>query len=245
MRIGLCGMPDEADLVQGYGFDYLEIPIAATLAKGDVSPGSLPIEASNVFFPGDFPLYDRAAREAYVADVFPRARDLGIQVMVVGSGRAREAKEGEDPAAREADFVAAVAELQQLAQHFEIVLAPESLNRTETNVGNNSGRLAHRLREVGVAYTADSYHILREGTEDLAQTFSEAIPFAPAHVHLSGRDRKVPRPDDPELVAFFRRLNEVGYTGRISIEANRTLGEPAFRAAVDTVRQLRAAGGYR
>ena len=77
-------------------------------------------------------------------------------------------------------------------------MAPESLNRSETNVGNDLGQLAKDLAAKGIAYTADLYHILYEANADgHPPDFAEQLPFAPLHVHLADLPRHVPAPDDP------------------------------------------------
>jgi hypothetical protein len=122
-------------------------------------------------------------------------------------------------------------------------MAPESLTRLETNVGNDLGRLARLLKERGVAYTADSFHVLKEwefgtqgegrgtrdegrGTRDEGPSdahWTEQIPFAPAHIHIGDLPRNYPKAADPMMRGFARRIKELGYDGRISLECS--LGE--------------------
>jgi sugar phosphate isomerase/epimerase len=187
----------------------------------------VPVETTNLFFSSDLRLYENESRSIKAAErTIRRAAELGgVQIMVVGSGAARKSAPN-----READwcFVRFVEILNQANRNTKdctIVLAPESLNRDETDVGNDLAQLAHSLHEVGLGYTADSYHVLKEWDYDgrqssLEDLFKVQVPFAPNHVHLGPLTRKAPKADDPMLLAFFQRLKEFGYDGRISLECS-------------------------
>jgi hypothetical protein len=155
--------------------------------------------------------------------------------MVVGSGNSRRAPDGYDPLLAEQDFIEVVADCQVIADRYGITLAPESLNHLETNVGYELGRLAKGLAARGVAYTVDSYHILVEGGQSDLVT---QIPFAPAHVHLGNLPRTPPTPDDEDMIAIFRRLREVGYSGRFSLEARHEWTQEALERALADMRTL-------
>jgi len=109
----------------------------------------------------------------------------------------------------------------------EVIFAPESLNRSETNVGVECGEMARVLASYGVAYTADSYHLLyewnangREGGREYPteEYWTEQIPHLPVHVHLGDLPRNLPEENDPMILGFFERLSALGYTGRVSLE---------------------------
>lgn len=165
--------------------------------------------------------------------------------MVVGSGGARRSPEGTDPSQAEAEFVSIAAEIQEMARPFGIVIAPESLNRSETNVGNDLAAFATALVAAGSGYTADSYHVLYEwradgGSEPATdpEFFAQQMPTKPDHVHLASAERVLPRGDDPELQAFAAQLRELGYDGRVSLEARHDGSPEALRDALDGMKAL-------
>ena len=152
--------------------------------------------------------------------------------MVLGSGGARRApavgQEWED------DFVEVAAALDEFAKVHGIRVVPESLNKSETNVGNDLEKLARSLHARGLGYTADAYHVLRE--EGVSPDWEKQIPFAPAHVHFASYERKVPQPDDRMLEPFFKRLKALGYRGRVSFEGS--LEDLTPREALERLRAV-------
>ncbi len=115
------------------------------------------------------------------------------------------------------------------------LIAPEALNRSETNLGNDCGKFANTMHYYGIPYTADVYHILYEWDADGREGgltvpsdafWEEQLPFAPAHVHLADLPRRAaPAADDPMLAGFFRRLKAMDYQGRMSLEVKTPFDE--------------------
>ncbi len=213
---GLCCGPEKAEEALQSGFSYVELP-AAPLAEGADYSG-LPVAATNLFFPGGLSLYsDRAACEAHARKVISRAIELGIPLMVIGSGGVRKAPDGDDPAQREAEFCDFVAEMQD--EFPQVSLAPESLNRSETNIGNDYGPFAVTLAHRGCSATLDAYHV---GLEPGFSGWEGRIPVLPKHLHLASPSRVMPEPDCPFLLSLFVALNQMGYSGTASFEGNWT-----------------------
>lgn len=231
MRFGVCCGLDEARLAVEVGFHYVEIGAHLLVKAPDLAPyRELPIEATNLFFPPDIVLFgpQRTPYLDYARAAVETAAGLGVKTMVVGSGAARNAPEGVEIDDVNRRFVDIVAEIQEVARNFGIRIAPESLNRSETNVGNDLGRLAASLGARGVGYTADSYHVLFEWNEDSPISgfppdshWRAQLPTAPAHVHIADLPRNVPTASDPMVIGFADRLRELLYDGRISLECRR------------------------
>ena len=126
------------------------------------------------------------------------------------------------------------------------LIAPEGLNRSETNLGTDTGSFAATLAYYGIPYTADAYHILkewdfdgREGERDVptAEFWETQIPFAPVHAHIADLpDRHAPTEDDVMLQGFFRRLKELDYQGGVSLEVRTPFEE--LTGAADRLRTL-------
>ncbi len=210
------------------GFDYVELP-AQALPEREEDFRAFHPEATNLFFRGDIKLYgqEQTPYQAYAQRLVESAARLGVQTMVIGSGGSRRAPEGYAPELAEAAFVRVAAEVADIAEPLGIAIAPESLNRTETNVGNDLRVLATQLQVLGVGYTADAYHVLVEWVFDgneaapTLEHWRDALPHLPTHVHLASRDRWAPLPADADLLGFVSRLSELGYDGRISLECKR------------------------
>ncbi|CAN5617269.1 hypothetical protein BH11ARM2_BH11ARM2_25920 [soil metagenome] len=240
MIYGVCAGIDEAETILAAGFEYLEMGLSQTAGDPSFDLARLrdiPIRAMNLFFPGSVRLYGREENDwrGYAERAIVRAAEIGVPVLVVGSGGSRRAPDATGD--WEAAFVRVAATLQAIAKPYGITIAPESLTRAETNVGNDLRAYALALREAGVGYTADSFHILQE-QPDLAKIPDE-MPFLPTHVHLGSKgDRAVPTKDEPGFAAFAARLRELGYDGTASLECKRGKSVAELR---DDLAQTRAA----
>ncbi|MHB8636771.1 MAG: TIM barrel protein [Fimbriimonadaceae bacterium] len=242
MRFGVCCGLGEAHLALALGYDYVELGASTIAEAPDVASfRDLPIEATNLFFPGAIQLFgpEPDAYRAYAHDAIERVASLGVKIMVVGSGASRRAPHGIPPDVAEARFGEIPADLQGMATEYGIAIAPESLNRSETNVGNDLGVLAHALRADAVGYTADLYHILYEADADgRTANMAEQVPFAPTHVHLADRPRFAPDVDNTSVIAFAHRLRDLGYSARISLECQRPDPPEDLAKGLATMRAL-------
>lgn len=224
MRFGVCAGPERAREILAAGFDYVEVGAIGFQGRNeswDPAPyQGIPVAATNLFFPGDMPLYSSDWRD-YAGRTIERGVSLGVETMVVGSGGARRSTLEVPVEEAEERFLDVVAACQEMAGD-ALFLAPESLHRGETDVWNDSERIAHGLADRGLAFTADSYHILREweaeGRPDLEGWMRMQVPFRPWHVHLSDIRRLPPDPADPQMGAFVARLAELGYERTVSLE---------------------------
>jgi sugar phosphate isomerase/epimerase len=242
VKFGVCCNVDEAPLALSIGYDYVELGAAAIAGASDLGPyRDLPIDATNLFFPGEIQLFgsEPDAFREYAPRAIERVAGLGATVMVIGSGNARRAPHGVPADIAEARFVEVAADIQAMASSFGVTIAPESLNRSETNVGNDLGSLARALKVDGVGYTADLYHILFEAHADgRAPDMTDQVPFLPTHVHLADLPRFAPDVDDPAVVAFAHRLRDLGYAARISLECQRPDPAEDLAKGLDTMRAL-------
>ncbi len=229
MKFGVCCSLEDVPVVLGAGFDYVELGASSLSDDPSVYKG-LPVEATNLFFPGTIKLFGSEATPYLdvARTTVDRAAAIGVKLMVIGSGASRNAPEGTDRGIAETEFLLVAAAVADHAKQYGITIAPESLNRSETNIGNDLGCLAEGLRWSGVGYTADSYHVLYEWHENFPHEstpsdahWAEQVPFLPSHVHIADLPRFAPKPSDPMVQGFARRLLDLGYDGRISLEYRR------------------------
>jgi sugar phosphate isomerase/epimerase len=236
MKFGICCGVESARRALELGAEYVELGAVSfngLQPEWDPLPFvGLAVETTNVFFPGAIQLFgpERTPYEEYAQRAIERAAEVGVRIMVVGSGGSRKAPHGSNLAEMDAAFADIVANLQRIADPYGIAMAPESLTRLETNVGNDLGRLARLLRERGVAYTADSFHVLKEwdfehpgSAGPTPEHWADQLPFAPAHIHIGDLPRDFPKASDPMMQGFAKRVKELGYDERISLECS--LGE--------------------
>lgn len=270
MKVGICTSLEKAPLAVAAGFDYVELSVSqmmagrwdATLPPWDTSEyEGLPIEACNLFFPGGVKLFSTNWEERFPVIVYlNQAQQLltqiGVAVGVVGSGNQRRClpdvtfpHQG-DPF----DYLHGDSESAEeiLARWLSVtsgppgtVFAPESLERSESNVGVDCASFSRILKKHGVGYTADAYHLLkewdadgREGglSEPSVAFWADQLPHCPTHLHLAQLEgRRYPQPNDPMLNGFFRRLKELGYDARVSLECH-GLEPEEYQQAIANVR---------
>jgi sugar phosphate isomerase/epimerase len=265
VKVGICISLEKAPFAVEAGFDYVELAVSEMCAREpwDLTVyAGLKVEACNLFFPGGVKLFTVERSDAfpilpYLADAKRRLSELGVEVGVVGSGNQRRCPtEIEFPyESSPTDYLWSQAESAEeiLARHLAMgsgmpgttVFAPESLERSESNVGIDCAYFSRILAKHGVGYTADAYHLLKEwdanGSEGGLAFPSDAfwadqMPHMPTHIHLAQLEgRRFPKPNDPMLNGFFARLRELGYDARVSLECQ-GLDPIDYREAIENVR---------
>lgn len=183
------------------------------------------IYAANCFLPGDLkvvgPSTDLPRLARYAESAFSRARSLGIEVIVFGSGAARRAPEGWPLATAFLQLIQALEICAPIAGRHGVTLVLEPLNRAECNVVNTvlEGAVAvSRVNHSRVRLLVDLFHMLRndEAPEDLAKV----APWI-AHAHVAEKTaRSAPGVAGDDFRAFFSALRHGGYDGTLSTECD-------------------------
>lgn len=261
MRIGICSGPENAEIARQAGVDYLEVNVQGFLVPredddaferhvqlADACP--LPIETANGFLPADLkstgPDFDLDGIVRYAEVAFARARGLGIDVIVFGSGASREIEDGFNPDEARAQFLSVLHALAPLAETRGVTLALEPLNSGECNFITSLEESAWHVRRTdhpSVRLLADFFHMRRDD-----EPASEIECFGPllAHAHLAeNRDRTCPGIDGDDFTAYLRAAVHAGYDGRVSFECSYPNGlEADLPRAVETIRnQIADASG--
>ena len=240
MRLGMVSSVDDAAAMRDAGFDYLDVNIVKTLA-GTLDDSqwrpptdlALPAEAGAVLLPPELPVVgpqrDVGALTQYMQRVARRAGQLGIKVLVFGSGKARRRPDDVTPDQAMRQIVEFCRLAGDACAEHDITLAVEHLKRPETNTINTLGQLHQVLEKVDhprVAALVDSYHFGLEPDNHADDLLS--LGGRIAHVHLaepSGR-HEPGQPAQPEQAFdfedFFSLLRKAGYDGRFSLEVKLT-----------------------
>lgn len=248
MRIGVTSI-EHAAAAAKMGFDYLEVN-ASNLSKLSeeefektlicIQESGLPAETCNVLFHDIQLLSDegRGRLESYLHDIFQRLKRVGVQLAVFGSGGARN-RPKELPFAEGWRRLCEVTRvIGSVAGEYGMSVAVEPLRRAETNMINTvieGASLASAVNLPNVWTLADSYHMFMdaEPLEDIR------IVGRLNHVHTALRDgRCYPTYADGQLRLFMNELHEIGYDGRITIEAGTKHFEHDAPLALSTLRSL-------
>ena len=237
MQFGICAPQAEGEAVFAAGYDYIEPPVTALLqpeqAEADVMPpllaqfaaSRLKPETFNLLLPGDLkvvgPATDPERQKRYLDTAFRRAKRLGGEIAVFGSGGARRRPEDWPEAEASQQIKAFLGRCGDAAQRHGMLVVIEPLNVTESNTINSVAEalaFAEEANHPAIAVLSDLYHVAHdhqsyEETRDAARLLR--------HVHVAGQGRRAPTAEDHEFLAgYLAVLKQIGYTGRISIEAN-------------------------
>lgn len=234
MRFGVCAAPEQGGLVAQAGYDYLEASVAGDLIPEEDEAAwaekrrrllALPLraEAFNSFVrTGKIvgPEADPVRLRRYADTALLRAAQVGGEVIVLGSGGARQIPDGfpEEQADHQLrEFLGFCADA---SERTGVVVVIEPLARSECNFVNRVSEGAAWARSVGragVRVLADTYH-MEQGGEPVSEIVEAGDVLA--HAHTADTGRKVPGTGVYDHAAFFRALNGAGYGGRVSLECS-------------------------
>ncbi len=237
MKFGVCAGIDALPTAAEAGCDYLEMGFATVAALPDeafrevldkVEASPIRVEAMNGFLPGTMrltgPEADHEQPLPFITKGFSRAKALGAQVVVFGSGGARSVPEGFPMEAAKEQMAAFARKAAACAREAGIRLALEPLSRHECNflhTVKEGLEIYHMAGEPeGLCVLADLYHMASNG-EDFSGIL-EAGPLL-AHCHIAAPESRVycmPGQADELYQGFFAALRAIGYTGRISLEGH-------------------------
>ena len=256
-RLGICTAAQYAPQMKQIGFDYIELAMSATAklteaefaeTKRIIKDCGLPCEAMNGMLPPEVRVTGTNVQAQKIHDyldlAFSRAHELGVKVVVFGSGGARKLPDG----MRHADgynYLSAYLELaSDIAAPYGISIAIEPLRAAECNIINHVAEaqwLAKKVMRSNVGALADLYHMMA-GNED-----SSAVGMkrqgSVIHCHIADRaNRAYPAANDgsqKDYAEFFAQLKKVNYAGRVSIEGGCKDFEADAKAAFAELNQYR------
>lgn len=232
MKIGLCGDRSLLDLATRAGCSYLEGNLQTLAGEGfdemcaQVDASKIKMEAFNVMLPAQLKVTGPGVAledvRAYLNLVLPRAARLGGKIIVFGSSGARNVPEDFDPVRAFEQLVVFLRMAGPLAANVGITIAVEPLRPQESNIINtvrDGLKLALAVGHDNVKCLADFYHMGQqgEGMEGILQAGDML-----AHCHIARPEGRLhPLPNDgQDYGPFFGALREIGYQGRLSIEAS-------------------------
>ncbi len=233
MKFGVCSA---SKLVKGVGADYSELPASTVSAMEReeysellraVRNGEIITYSCNGLVPGSVRItgdINKALVREYVDKTFYRLKELGISILVFGSGAAKNVPEGfsmEKAWDQILEFGHFAAEC---AGKYGQTIAVEPLCYAEANIINtleDGARYVNAINRDSFKLLADFYHV-NQNKEDLSEL--EKYKDLLVHVHIAGLKRGIPETEeDKEYVkSCIRKLKEIGYNGNVSYEGAMT-----------------------
>jgi len=234
MKIGICTKPERLEEVLKFNFDYAELSFNSIAALSDAEFDEvykkmqhlgIKSEAFNGYFGKDIALYgkdsDPKAIAEYSDKAMKRAKLLGGEVVVLGSGGARNIPESISREEAILQFRNVIRICGDTAKKYGIKIAIEPLSYRETNYINTltDGIEATRgAAHPSVGVLVDFFHFYMNG-ENVSEFKDLNGELLHAHIARPNPSRGLPRPEDANTIATWSAaLRSVGYDSRISFE---------------------------
>ncbi len=234
------------------GFDYVELPLAEITALNDadydslkemLSASGLECEACNNFFPSHIRLtgadVDDSLIRDYLTKALGRAADLGVKVIVLGSPRSKNIPEGFSMGKAWLQMVELLRLMDPLVKEKGITVVVEPISKVESNFINTAAEGLKLIKDANrdnIRLLIDYYHLALENEDP--EIVQEAAPYL-KHIHFADPEgRSYPHKVKDEYVAFVDLLKQVGYDGRISIEALSENFDHDAKLAVGVMKEL-------
>src|SRR5438105_10246934 len=159
MKFGICTPVANAQTVKDAGWDFVE-ECVQTFFHGELSdeqwqrpqPAALPVLAANMLVPGSLkitgPAADLQKLRPYMSNVVSRAAQCGTNMLVFGSGGARNVPDGFDRERARQQIVDFAKMSAGLAAQHDVTLVAEPLNRGECNIINSVPEAMQYVRAV-------------------------------------------------------------------------------------------------
>jgi sugar phosphate isomerase/epimerase len=246
VAIGYCVGLKGIDAAKAAGFDYVELGTTEIAglsdedfekALGEIRRVGVTVPVTNLFLPRTLkvtgPQIDREQQIAYVKKAFARLSRLGTEIVVFGSGGARQVPDGFDKAEAWKQLVDFGQRIAPEAKAAGITIAIEPLRQQETNIINSAREGLELVKAVGhpnFELMIDFYHLASEREDPgIVLEANEHI----RHLHTANPQGRVfPRDwGEFDYAPFFANLRKIGYDKRMSVEAStKNLAEDAPRA---------------
>ncbi len=234
IRLGVCTDVKNINEAAEIGFDYLEFSLAklASLTEEEyrevcdiVDNAPIKVEACNGMLPGDIKVVGEQVNAQIIHDyldkAFARARRIGAKVVVFGSGASRRVPDGFDTSVAWRQIGNYLRMVQRHAMENDITVVIEPLRAVECNIMNyvsEATLMASLIQMPNIAVLADTFHMAM-GSEPLSSLTMAGSLLK--HMHIANAiGRKYPKTGDGERYQeIFETLKEMGYEGRVSVEA--------------------------
>ncbi|MBC7327712.1 sugar phosphate isomerase/epimerase [bacterium] len=247
LKFGVCSSWENSAILKNAGADFIELPLAriAQMEEKDFDELSrnltLPAEVFNILLPSNLKIVGEAVDwqtlEHYLKLALPRAKRIGGEVIVFGSGGARRTPDNWDKRKAKSQLLAFLNLAIDIAEKEGLKIAIEPLNRFETNTINRLEDALELVEELGknnLGVLADFYHILKENEHfDVLKKAKDKL----LHIHISDEDRNPPLERNTKIEEFFCILKKISYKGRISIESQWENLEKELPLAIENLKR--------
>ena len=182
-----------------------------------------PLFAVNLFIPGELKVVgatvDEAAILSYTEKVFQRCQAANVKMITWGSGGSRRLPDGFDPLKAKEQFISIAKKISAQAVQYNITLALENLNSTETNFITTLKEALDVVQKVdhpNFRLCADIYHMLKENEDPAIILKGKKVIV---HCEIAEKENRTPpgtKGDD--FRPYLRALKKINYKGNVILE---------------------------
>ena len=234
-EIGIVQNIENDSLLHRFGYRYLVESVGKLISPRTVTDEQfqtnvskikslrVPMYAFNIFIPGELktvgPDVNETAILEYVNNVFQRCQAAGVNKIIWGSGGSRRVPDGFDRNKAKDQFVSIARKIATEASRYNITLALENLNSTETNFITTVSEALDVVKSVdhkNLRLCVDVYHMLKEGESPASILKTKGYVI---YCEVAERDgRTPPGVQGDDFRPYFTALKKVGYNDKIMIE---------------------------
>jgi sugar phosphate isomerase/epimerase len=249
-EIGIAENLKNDSLLSAAGYRYLVESISKLISPKSVTEEQFnqnvqhikslktSLYAVNVFIPGELklvgPEVDERAILHYAEEVFKRCNRVHVDLIVWGSGGARRVPDGFDQAKAKEQFISIAGKVAERAKQYNITLALENLNSTETNFITTLAEALEVVKKVNHSHfrlCADLYHMLKEN--EPASVIEQTKRYL-VHCDIAEKENRTPPGTvGDDFKPYLMALKRIDYRGKIILECRwENLGkqaQPALR----------------
>jgi len=228
-------LDEQLSAISAAGFTYVEATVAAfidvkeeeTIAiKTIIAKNGLLLKRANVLFPGGMKVVGPEKNEErikeYLTGVFAKLEILGADIIVFGSGGARNRPEDLPYDEAFIQLCETARLITETAAAYGIKVAIEHLNPKECNMLVTIEETIKAVREINhpnCGITFDYYHV-DERTNDMYNVIKGKDILFHSHTALPKSRLYPTKEDTAALQSYFTVLKSAGYDGTVSIEGS-------------------------
>jgi len=200
--------------------------------------------AVNLFIPADLKVVGPSVNEfsvlAYTEKVFQRCQSANVKLITWGSGGSRRVPEGFDRTKAKEQFISIAKKIAAQAAQYNVILALENLNSTETNFITTLQEALDVVKQVdhpNFRLCADIYHMMKE---DEDPSIIEKGKGYIVHCEIAEKEKRTPPGiSGDDFRPYFKELKRINYKGKIILECRwENIALQAHLAYQETQKQL-------
>jgi D-psicose/D-tagatose/L-ribulose 3-epimerase len=249
------GGSEVAPLLAELGYDYIELSLTHltrlinsdfNAVKKTLMSSGIPCESCNNFFPPEVrltgPDADLMIVLEYARRAIERAAELGVSIIVFGSGPAKKLPDGFPKDQGWRQLITLCQKLDPIAGSNNITIVLEPLRKEECNIINSIGEAYKLMLESdteNIKILVDYFHSVAENeSSDILLEVASNI----RHVHMANpENRSFPKSWNENLnyKSFFENLKKIGYDAGISVEAFSDNFHEDAKGSINFLNQIR------